>query len=107
MSTKIDRSKLFKIAHAIIRKAQATSFSEALKYAWKAIRIYTRMKVGKVEFSFRKLDGTIRRAVGTLCDIDYTPSPNSARRAKPEEDVMCFFDVEKQNFRSFRVTSLI
>lgn len=107
MATQIDKSKLFKIAHAIIRKAEATNFSEALKLAWKAIRIYTQMQIGKVEFSFKKLDGTVRRAVGTLCDIDYTPSPNAKKRMKPDDDVMFYFDLEKNNFRSFRVISLI
>ncbi|WP_289872854.1 SH3 beta-barrel fold-containing protein [uncultured Duncaniella sp.] len=107
MSTKINRSKLFKIAHAIIRKSQVASFSEALRLAWKAIRIYTQMQIGKVEFSFRKLDGTVRKAVGTLCDIDYAPSSNTVKRAKPDDDVMCYFDVEKNNFRSFRVFTLI
>lgn len=107
MATKIDKSKLFKIAHAIIRKAQASCFSEALKLAWKAIKIYTQMQTGKVEFTFKKLDGTIRKAVGTLCGIDYTPSPGAVKRVKPDDDVMCYFDVEKNNFRSFRVFTLI
>lgn len=107
MITKTDKSKLFKIAHTLIRKAQASSLSEALRLAWKAIKIYAKMHTGKVEFSFRKLDGTIRKAVGTLCDIDYTPSPNAKTRGKPDDDVMCYFDVEKNNFRSFRIISLI
>ena len=107
MCAKINRSKLFKIAHALIRKSQVASFSEALRLAWKAIRIYTQMQIGKVEFSFTKLDGSIRKAIGTLCDIDYSPSTNGRSRVKPDDDVICFYDVEKNHFRSFRVIALI
>lgn len=107
MITRTDKSKLFKMAHALFKKAEVTTFSEALKKAWKAIKIHTKMLSGKAEFSFRKLDGTIRKAVGTLHDLDYTPSSNATKRAKPGEDVMCYFDVEKNCFRSFRVASLI
>lgn len=36
---KVNKSKLFKIAHAIIKKGEASNFSDALKAAWKAIRV--------------------------------------------------------------------
>lgn len=107
MITKALKSKLFKIAHLLIKKAEVKSFSEALRKAWKAIKIYAGMLTGKVEFRFMKLDGSVRNAVGTLHDIDYTPSPNAKPRQAPDEDVMRYFDLEKNQFRSFRVASLI
>lgn len=107
MITKTHKSKLFKIAHSLLKKAEVSSLSEALRKAWKAIKIYAKMQMGKVEFRFQKLDGTIREAVGTLCDIDYTPSPNAKPRKTPDDDVMRYFDVEKNQFRSFRIVSLV
>ena len=107
MITKTHKSKLFKIAHALLKKAEVSSFSEALRKAWKAIKIYAKMQIGKAEFRFQKVDGTIREAIGTLCDIDYAPSASAKPRKSPDEDVMRYFDVEKNQFRSFRIVSLI
>lgn len=103
---KIDKSKLFKIAHAIYSEQTAKSFSEALKQAWKAIRVYSSMLVGKVKFQFRKVNGELRDAIGTLTDIDYTPKGNGPRKPGPA-DVIKFFDVEKMQFRSFKAANLI
>ena len=55
----IDKSKLFRIAHSILKRTQAASFSEALRMAWKAAKIYARMLVGVAHFTFRKANGTI------------------------------------------------
>ncbi len=57
------KTKLFKIAHAI--KAQFATFGEALKQAWRIIKLQSRMMVGNASFKFRKVDGSIREAVGT------------------------------------------
>lgn len=103
---KVNKSKLFKIAHAIIRKGQATSFSEALKYAWKAIKIYSRMLVGNVSFTFRKVNGEIRHAVGTLSNLNYERKTTGEGDSK-NADVICFWDCEKGAFRSFKAATLI
>lgn len=107
MITKTHKSKLFKIAHTLLKKGEVKSLSEALRKAWKAIKIYAKMQIGKVVFRFQKVDGTIRDAIGTLCDIDYTPSANAKPRKSPDEDVMRYYDVEKNQFRSFRIASLV
>lgn len=103
---KINKSKLFKIAHAILRKAQVATWSEALKAAWKAVKVYTQMLVGNAEFSFRKVNGEIRKAIGTLHDLDYTAKGTGTSSDK-NADVICFWDVEKQAFRSFKSVTLI
>lgn len=106
---KIDRKKLFKIAHSIWKKAKATSFGEALRMAWKAIRIYSEMLVGEVHFTFVKANGEVREAIGTLHNIDYTPSPATAGKPRAERpaDCICYWDVEKGTFRSFNAYNLI
>lgn len=103
---KVNKSKLFKIAYAILRKSQATNFSEALKAAWKAMKIYTRMLVGQVEFKFRKVNGEIRNAVGTLHNLDYV-AKSSGNQSDKNADVICFWDCEKQAFRSFKASTLM
>lgn len=103
---KVNKSKLFKIAHAIIKKGEAATFSEALKAAWKAIRVYSEMLVGKVVFAFKKVNGEIRHAIGTLFNLDYVRKTTGEGDSK-NADVICFWDCEKEAFRSFKAATLI
>ena len=103
---KVNKSKLFKVAHAILRKAQVSSWSEALKAAWKAMKVYTRMLTGTVEFTFRKVNGEVRKAIGTLHELNYVAKGTSGKSDK-NADVISFWDCEKQAFRSFKAITLI
>ena len=102
---KVNKSKLFKVAHAIIRKGQAATLSDALKAAWKAVKIYTQM-LGIVVFTFRKSNGEIRKAVGTLRNLNYQAKGGTNAHSK-NEDVICYWDCKKNAFRSFKSISLI
>lgn len=58
-----------------------------------------------VRFSFRKNDGSIRKAVGTLMK-SMTPKIQGGGRPTPEH-LQLYFDVEKQSWRSFNKNNLI
>ncbi len=103
---KVNKSKLFKIAHAIVKKGEASTFSEALKAAWKAIRVYSGMLVGKVAFTFKKVNGEIRHAIGTLFNLRYVRKTTGEGDPK-NADVISFWDCEKEAFRSFKAATLI
>lgn len=109
MKAQINKSDLFKMAHAMVRKATCSNLSEALRQAWKVMKVKAQMLVGKAEFTFRKLNGEIRKAVGTLCNINYTPKTpaNGKPRAPKPADLICYFDVEANGFRSFTAASLL
>lgn len=106
---KINKSQLFKMAHTMLRKAEATNMSEALIKAWKAMKLKATMMVGATKFAYRKLDGTIREAVGTLFNLNYTPKTqaNGKTRKPRPEDIICYFDIESNGFRSFNAANLI
>ncbi len=109
MALNINKSRLFKIAHAILRKAEATTISEALRLAWKAMRLQSSLIKGNVRFSFRKVSGEIRVAYGTLCGLDRICKPKTAT-SKPRrqpDDIICYYDIEKHAFRSFNAANLI
>jgi len=93
------KSTLFHIAHSI--KANYPTFAEALKMAWKTIKLRMQMKRGVVHFAFTKVDGTIRKAIGTLNDV-----PASTGTKAPNYSVFVFWDVEKCAYRSARVAGL-
>ena len=101
---KIDKSRLFRIAYAIYRKAETNTFGEALKSAWKAIKLQAEMTKGVVSFQYKKINGEVRNAVGTLKNITQHLRGGKKNSA---EDVMCYFDIEKKAFRSFVIVKLI
>lgn len=109
MKANINKSQLFKMAHTMLRKAEANNMSEALIKAWKAVKLKATMMVGKAKFAYRKLDGTIREAIGTLFNLNYTPKTpanGKPRKARPD-DIICYFDIESNGFRSFNAANLI
>lgn len=65
---------------------------------------------GIVEFEFVKKDGTVRQAKGTLV-AEHLPAPKAsdsdAPSRKTNENVLVYFDMEKQSFRSFVKSSFV
>jgi hypothetical protein len=58
---------------------------------------------GITQFSFKKLDGTLRLAVGTtnLSRIPANNHPQGVRQSSP--NVVTFFDIEKSEWRSLNI----
>lgn len=70
--------------------------------------IKKRLKESILRITFEKKDGTYRVMLATLRNDYIEPilKPNTKHR-KPNPEVCCVFDVEKDAFRSFRWDSLI
>lgn len=96
------KTLLFIIAHKV--KANFSNFAEALKYAWKVIKLRTQMTKTIVAFKFKKIDGSVREAIGTL---QASLLPQSKGTGKSNAGVFTYFDVEKQEYRCAKVESLI
>ena len=66
------------------------------------LRIELHVRV--VEFAFKKADGTTRHAFGTLMTdaIESFLGPATGITRTPNPDVVVYFDVDAQAFRSFR-----
>ena len=90
-----------------------TLFSECLKMAWSEIyrtdKATELMRAGVVCFWFQKVDGTLRKAYGTLCNnlipTEKQPTGNGNRRQS--ESTQAFFDLEKLEWRCFKKANLI
>ena len=95
-----DRSKAFKCAHAIYR-------------------LTNELAKGLLEFSYMKDDGTLRHARGTLCDgvsdrfdewkrkqAEKPKDKKAKAKTKPRE-IITYWDLDKEGFRSFRADCLI
>ena len=95
-----DRSKAFKCAHAIYR-------------------LTNELAKGLLEFSYMKDDGTLRHARGTLCDgvsdrFDEwkrkqaeKPKDKKAKAKTRPREIITYWDLDKEGFRSLRADRLI
>jgi len=80
------------------------SFGEALRYAWRVAKLKMNMLAGAVEFAYRKVDGGLRTAVGTLApryvDYEHKGHASSCR-------ALAYYDIERGGFRCCRLENII
>ena len=95
-----------KAAWSIVKKAEVQTISEALKLAWKAIKLKAAMAKGVMEFTFRKANGEIRKAIGTL-QPEFINYESKGTTRQPCSSTVAYWDLERHAFRSFSIASLI
>lgn len=89
--------------------AQGIDESVAKSLADEKARIVDEMKEGVCEFEFFKKDGSLRKAKGTLKDVEDTIKGTGKNSDEDEEYnplLQKYFDVEKQSWRCFLVKNL-
>ncbi len=96
------RTIVFKWAYEIARST-GKCFAVCLAKAWALYRLKKSMKIGIVSFAYEKADGTLRKAKGTLKDVQNLIKGTGKDNFKS----LCYFDVEASAFRSFRIENLI
>ena len=91
-----------------IAKETGTSISYGLKQAWKNFKLQLALKKEVVSFTYLKISGGIRTAKGTLCG-DFVPGGFSASGTtrKQNDGVLCYYDMVKNGWRSFRKANLV
>ena len=100
---------------AYLRQKYNMDKKRALELAHLNRELLTRLGTGRVWFDYKKLDGTIREACGTLCkgiseDFDAykckgTPAPKQADKWLTE--CFVYWDLEEGGFRTFKASRLI
>lgn len=100
------RRSVFQLAHII--KNAFESFGQALKQAWKVVKLKMRLATNSVvSFEYKKKDGSIRSAFGTKkSDLVQTHIKGTKKR-KSSADTVKYFDLEKTAWRSFKAVNLI
>ena len=81
------------------------SFSECLKMAWANFKLVALMRTRIVKFYFKKVDGTIREAYGTL-KADLIPATQGDDR-KRNDTGQTHYDTEKQEYRCFKKLNFV
>ena len=105
MSTKFrsQMKEVMQMAWSFVRK-NGYSMSEALKCAWANLKLKAALKVKIVEFYFKKTDGTLRQAFGTLMS-DRVPETKGTK--KTADNCQVYFDTEKEEWRCFKKCNLV
>jgi hypothetical protein len=99
------RSRVFKMAYEMV-KATGKSFAVCLSRAWALYRLTKAMKEGIVTFTYEKVDGTLRRAKGTLKGVQAFVK-GTAKESAENYKTMKYYDTEACGFRSFRVGNFV
>lgn len=87
-------------------KRNGYNMSDALKAAWRNLKLKSAMYSGIVKFYFQKVDGTTREAYGTL-KSELLPPIQSEDNRKKNDTVQVFFDTEKQEWRCYKKANLL
>lgn len=98
-------SEIMSLAWQFVKR-NGMNMSEALKAAWKNIKLKAAMKLGIVKFYFQKVDGTIREAYGTLRET-LLPATQQTSSRKTNPTTQTYYDTEKQEWRCFKKANLI
>lgn len=101
---KVQMHKLMKQAWYMV-KTLGFTISKAMKQAWRNFKLRKALKAGNVSFTFKKKDGSIREAVGTLKE-NVIPPVCGLRTSDPNK-VQIFYDVIKEAWRSFKIENLV
>lgn len=101
---KQDLQNIMNTAWGFVRRNGFT-LSEALKAAWANFKLKAKMSKGIVRFYFRKVDGTIREAWGTLASNLVPETKGTNRKANPT--IQNYFDTEKGDWRCYKTANLI
>lgn len=96
------RHKVFCMAHELVR-ATGKAFAVCLSRAWALYRLTKKMRNGIVTFAYEKADGSLRKAKGTLKDIESLIKGTGTENYK----TVRYFDVDANGFRSFKVENFI
>lgn len=87
-------------------KRNGYTMSEAMKVAWANLKLKGEMKKKIVKFYFKKVDGSVREAYGTLNE-KLMPAITGTDNRKKNDTVQTYYDTERQEFRCFKKANLM
>ena len=104
MRTKEFLHVVMSLAWQFVRRNGFT-MSEAMRVAWANMKLKAAMKNRIVKFYFKKVDGSIREAYGTLKE-SLMPATSSDNRKK-NDTIQVYYDTERQEYRCFKKANLV
>lgn len=105
MKTREFLHEVMSLAWQFVRK-NGFSMSEALRSAWVNMKLKAEMKKKIVKFYFKKVDGSVREAYGTLNEKLMPAITGTDKRAK-NDTVTTYYDTERGEFRCYKKANLL
>ena len=104
-------SRVMHMAHALQKTHPHDKWSEILKLAWQFQYFRDMLRAGIVKFSYLKSGAILnepRQARGTLHPelIPEDKKPKGSPDYKPNWGTMAYYDLDRQDWRSFRLDAL-
>ena len=105
-------SRALRMAHLFRKDKPDYPWSDCVRRAWWFVHFRKNLAHGFATFSFFKKDGSIREARGTLF-FPLIPADKHPKEKCQMSNVKCqistfsFFDLDKQEWRSFDITNFI
>lgn len=96
--------EVMSLAWQFVRRNGFT-MSEAMRVAWANMKLKAAMKNRIVKFYFKKVDGSIREAYGTLKE-SMMPATSGDNRKK-NDTIQVYYDTERQEYRCFKKANLV
>ena len=101
----------FRLAYWLMDEYMMTR-KEAFAKAGLTVDILKALGEGIVEFTFKKDDGSIRKARGTLCkgiseEFDGYEYKTDRQEATDIKDIFTYFDLDRQAFRTFKASRVL
>lgn len=100
-----DMKVLMNKAWSFVREL-GMAMADAMKAAWKWFKLRVRMTKEIVEFSYKKIDGSLRIAHGTLIESMLPARKNAAGRPVKVGN-MRYYDTDAEGWRSFVIANLV
>lgn len=104
--TKYNYSAIFTLANFLFKTGVFTNISESLKCAWLQAKNENNLYAGPTSFSFRKANGEIREAFGTLNGGFFNYEYKGAEKVH-QPLVQRYFDFDRGGWRSYRIDRLV
>lgn len=104
MRTKEFLHEVMSLAWQFVRRNGFT-MSEAMRVAWANMKLKAAMKNRIVKFYFKKVDGSLREAYGTLKE-SMMPATSGDNRKK-NDTIQVYYDTERQEYRCFKKANLV
>lgn len=104
MKTREFLHEVMSLAWQFVRK-NGFSMSEALRSAWVNMKLKAEMKKKIVKFYFKKVDGSVREAYGTLNEKLMPAITGNDKRAN--DTVQTYYDTERGEFRCYKKANLL
>lgn len=96
------KSKVFTNAWELV-KSTGETIAVCLSKAWNLYRLRKRMSVEVVTLTYKKLDGTVRRAKATLQGVANLIKGTG----RENKSTFNYYDIDAKAFRSFKIENLI